>query len=455
MAMGRRSKADQEALFLSALDLPRSPGHLFYERLNRLLADSGFDEFAEQQCRRFYAEGVGRPSLPPGTYFRLQLIGYFEGIGSERGIAWRCADSLALRTFLGFALDQHTPDHSTISKTRRLLDLETHEAVFAWVLERLADHGLVKGETVSVDATTLEADAAMRSIQRRDDGRSYREYLDHLAQASGVETPRHADRKRVDRKRKKTTSNEDWEHPHDPDARITRLKDGRTRMGYKAEHAVDLDSGAVVAATVQPGDRGDTTSIYETMSEMSDQLARLERAGHAVKEDGLTEVVADKGYHKGELLEDLAQLEVKSYIAEPKRRRRKWKGKEGQQRATYANRRRLQTRRGRHRMRQRAELTERSFAHAFDTGGLRRVTVRGMENVRKRAQLQVAGFNLGLLMRKLIGVGKPRCLQGVAQALSSSARGAVSAASTHMATVGASLDAMLEWRSTWSARCAA
>ena len=423
MAMGRRQRTEQEALFFSALDLPRSPGHPFYERLSRLLGEAGFDDFVEDLCRPFYADQIGRPGLPPGVYFRLLLVGYFEGIDSERGLAWRSSDSLALRQFLGYTLEQRTPDHSTISKTRRLLELETHEAVFAWVLDLLAQHGLVRGERVAIDATTLEADAAMRSIQRRDDGPSYREYLDGLAQESGVETPTHADRKRVDRKRKKTTSNDDWEHPQDPDARITRLKDGRTRMGYKAEHGVDTDSGAVLSAAVQPGDRGDTSSVYETLSEASGQLARLARAGHAVAEEGMAALVADKGYHADQVMVDLSELGIASYVAEPKRKR-KWRGREAEKKATHANRRRLKTKHGLELRKKRAELTERSFAYCYDTGGMRRLRVRGIDEVRKHVQLQVAGLNLGLLMRKLLGVGTPRGLQGAKAAL----RTAVSAA---------------------------
>ena len=442
MAIGRRKKTEQEALFFSALDLPRSPGHPFYERLSGLLGEAGFDDFVEDLCRPFYADKIGRPGLPPGVYFRLLLVGYFEGVDSERGLAWRSSDSLALRQFLGYTLEQRTPDHSTISKTRRLLDLETHEAVFSWVLDLLAQHGLVQGERVAIDATTLEADAAMRSIRRRDDGRSYHEYLDGLAQASGVDTPTRADRKRVDRKRKKTTSNDDWEHPHDPDARITRLKDGRTRMGYKAEHGVDTDSGAVLSATVQPGDRGDTSSIYETMSEASDQLAKLARAGHDLREEGVSAMVADKGYHADQVLVDLSELGIASYVAEPKRKRR-WRGREAEKKATHANRRRLKTKRGHELRKKRAELTERSFAHCYETGRMRRVRVRGIDNVRKRVQLQVAGFNLGLLMRKLVGVGTPRGLQGAKGAL----RAAVSAAVTLAGACGRLLEG--RWRSTW------
>ena len=231
-------------------------GIRFIRSLNELLEAEGFDEFVEKRCAKFYAAKYGRPSLTPGIYFRSLLIGYFEGIGAERGIAWRLADSLALRRFVGIALDEYTPDHSTISRTRRLIDLDTHREVFGWVLGVLADRGLLKGQRIAIDATTLEANAAMRSIVRRDTGASYEEFLRGLAKASGIATPTREDLARLDRKRKKRTSNKEWKSPADGDARIAKMKDGRTHLAHKAEHAVDLDTGAVVAVTLQGGGSG-------------------------------------------------------------------------------------------------------------------------------------------------------------------------------------------------------
>jgi transposase len=263
MAMGKRT-SEQAPLWVPTTDLPVSPGHPFYTRLNRILDDAGFDRFAEEQCQRFYAPVMGRPRLPPGRYFRLLLLGYFEGLDSERGIAWRTADSLAVRSFVGLGLDAAAPDHSTISRTRRLIDVETHRAVFTWVQERLVGAGLLKGRTIAIDATTLEANAAMRSIIRRDTGESYQEFLMRLALASGIKTPTREALARHDRRRKKRTSNKDWENPADPDAKITKMKDGRTHLAHKAEHAVDLDTGALVAVTLQDADAGDTTTLVET-----------------------------------------------------------------------------------------------------------------------------------------------------------------------------------------------
>src|SRR5277367_4597543 len=238
MAMGKRKSHDQQPLFIPTAKLPQSAAHPFYTELNEVLAGWKFDEFVEGLCAKFYEEKIGRPSLAPGKYFRLLLIGYFEGIDSERGIAWRCSDSLSLRAFVGFRLDEISTEHSTISRTRRLIDLETHREVFTWILQVLATENLVQGKTIGIDATTLEANAALRSIVRRDSGETYQEFLTRLAQASGIETPTREDLAKVDRQRKKKGSNEDWEHPHDPDARIAKMEDGTTHLAYKAEHAV-------------------------------------------------------------------------------------------------------------------------------------------------------------------------------------------------------------------------
>src|SRR5437879_6241108 len=291
MAMGKRRKG-QESMWIAKSDLPTSPGHPFYQRVNELLDEAKFDAFVEGQCRKFYAAGVGRPSLPPGRYFRLLLLGYFEGIDSERGIAWRAADSLAIRNFLGLALEEAGPDHSTISRNRRLIDLETHRAVFTWVQERLACEGLLKGRTVAVDATTLEANAAMKSIVRRDTGESYDEFLRGLAEASGIKTPSRDALVRLDRRRKKKTSNEDWMSPADPDARVAKMKDKRTHLAHKAENAVDTETGAIVAVTIQGADQGDSATIKKTLAEAIKQVETLmvsRSAGPYVSDEGLLE----------------------------------------------------------------------------------------------------------------------------------------------------------------------
>ena len=331
--MGKRSKRErQEELWIAKRDIVETPGHVFYDRLNELLGRHRFDERVEHLCRRFYQGPYGRPSIAPGVYFRMMLVGYFEGLDSERGIAWRVADSLSLRNFLGYGLDEKTPDHSTISRTRRLYWLSTHQAVFRWALGVLAAEGLVRGETVSIDATTLEANAALRSIVRRENGQRYEEYLRRLAEEEGIEEPTREQLARFDRKRKKKGSNRDWKHPQDPDARITRMKDGRTHLAYKAEHAVDLSSGAVVAVTLQPADAGDPTTLFETL--------RAAQAGvEGVGSGKIKELVADKGYHSNGVLVRLKEEDVRSYVSEPERGRRRWKGKRVAQKAVYGNRR--------------------------------------------------------------------------------------------------------------------
>jgi transposase len=416
MAMGRRKdKGRTPGLWVAANDLPRTGGHPFYQRLNAILDAHAFDEFVEAQCAAFYATH-GRPSLTPGTYFRLLLIGYFEGIDSERGIAWRTADSPALRGFLGLGLDEMPPEHSTISRTRRLIDLETHRAVFTWILQVLATADLVKGKTIGIDATTLEANAALRSIVRRDSGETYQEFLTRLAQASGIETPTRADLARLDRKRPKKGRNTEWRHPHDPDARITKMKDGRTHLAHKAEHAVDLETGAIVGVTVQGADQGDTTTIADTVTAAAEDLEAVAAAtdDHTVVVD---EVVADKGYHSNQVLVDLAALDLRTYIAEPDRGRRRWTRNPTARDAVYANRRRIRGTRGRALQRHRSERLERPNAHLYETGALRRTHLRGHANILKRLYVHIGGFNLGLLMRTLIGVGTPRGLQGRVTAL--------------------------------------
>jgi len=420
MAMGRKAKQRrQEPLWIAHTELPRTVAHPFYERLNRLLQEREFDDFVEQQCARFYAERMGRPSLVPGRYFRLLLIGYFEGIDGERGIAWRAADSLALRSFLGVGLDEEPPDHSTISRTRRLIDVETHQAVFRWVLELLAEKGLLKGKTVGIDATTLEANAAMRSIVRRDTGEGYEEFLRQLAQESGIATPTREQLAKLDRKRAKKGSNEEWVNPHDPEAGITKMKDGRTHLAYKAEHAVDLETGAVVAVTVATGDAGDTETILDTLPQAGENIAAIaattnhEEVGARVQPEGPREAVTDKGYHSNDTLVALAEAEVRTYLSEPDRGRRRWQDKPEAQQAVYANRRRICGERGKELLRRRGELLERSFAHAYETGGMRRVHLRGRDNVLKRVLIHLGGLNLSLVMRQQLGKGTPRALQGL------------------------------------------
>src|SRR5712692_1272300 len=388
MAMGTR-KTEQPPLWVATADLPSSPGHPFYTKLNAILDAEGFDRFAEDQCRRFYAPTMGRPSLEPGRYFRLLLVGYFEGLDAERGIAWRAADSLAVRRFVRLGIEEAAPDHSTISRTRRLIDVDTHRAVFTWVQQRLVAAGLLKGRTIAIDATTLEANAAMRSIVRRDTGESYQAFLTRLADTSGIKTPTREALARLDRKRQKKTSNKDWTNPHDPDAKVAKMKNGRTHLAHKAEHAVDLDTGAIVAVTLQGADQGDTTTIVETAAAAVEQVNAAQADVEAPQP--LEEAVADKGYHSNETMVGLDSADIRSYIAEPDRGRRDWSEEPEAQGPVYRNRRRIRGARGRRLMRRRGEYIERSFAHLYDTGGMRRTHLRGHRNILKRLLIHAGG----------------------------------------------------------------
>ena len=372
------------------------------------MAEAGFDRFVEDLCRPHYAHEIGRPSLPPGTYFRMLFVGYFEGLDSQRGIAWRCADSFSLRAFLAIPFNEASPDHSSLTKIRQRLPEVVHERVFAHVLALAHEKNLLRGKTIGVDSTTLEANAAMRAIVRKDTGEDYKGYLKRLATDAGIENPSDEELVRFDRKRKdKTTSNADWVSATDEDSRIAKMKDGRTHLAYKAEHAVDLDSGLVLAAGVHPADTGDTATLIDSVLRTHVNLVR------AGLEIDVEEVVADKGYHKSETLAECAGWCVRTYIPEPERGKRTWADKPDAWRvATGANRRRVKGDRSKRLQKKRSELVERSFAHVCETGGGRRTWLRGRVNVAKRYQIQVAAHNLGVVMRSLFGVGKPRVLQG-------------------------------------------
>jgi transposase len=414
MAIGRR-KQRQEWLFVTADELPRSGGHPFYQKLNELLAEAGFDRWIEKRCERYYEcdETRGRPSIPPGVYFRMLLVGYFEGIDGQRGIAWRCADSLSLRQFLGVPLHEKTPDHSSMTNTRQRLPPEVFDEAFQFVLSIAAEKKLLSGRTVGVDSTTLEANAAMKSIVRRDTGEDWSEYVTRLMREEGLidpdDQPTAEELRRYDKKRKKKkVSNDEWVSETDPDSRITQMKDGRTHLAYKAEHVVDLDSDLLLAAEITPADQGDTQTLVDSVMEAQ---VNLNEAGCEVQ---IEEVAADKGYHAAGTLELSESLDLRTYIPEPKRTHKsRWTDKPpGYQRAVYANRRRVQRAKGKRLQRKRSEFCERTFAHVCDSGGMRRSWLRGLADVTKRYVIAAAAHNLGRILRALFGIDKPRALQG-------------------------------------------
>ena len=402
MALGKRTPK-QDDLFIPTAQLITGPGHPFYAKLNEVLAADGFDEFAEKLCAPYYKAG-GRPGIPPGIYFRMLFIGYFEGLDSQRGIAWRCADSLALRTFLGLALTEATPVHASMTIIRQRLPEAVFDKVFVFVLGMLEQKGLLPGKAVAIDATTLEANAAMKSIVRKDSGEDWKQYLQGLAKAEGMENPTEEDLRRLDRGRKdKKVSNEQWASPTDPDSRIAKMKDGRTHLAYKAEHAVDVVSEAIVATTVTYADKADPQSAPATLSLAG---ANLVLAGSKTE---IAEAVLDKGYHDNALLVDLAERGIRSYIPERRQKTRRWTDKPAEYEAAFrANRRRVRGHKGRQLNRWRSERCERTFAHTCETGGGRRCWVRGQTNVSKIHTLRCAAYNMGLLMRKAWGMCKPR-----------------------------------------------
>ncbi len=407
MALRRRDTQRQQDLWIPTQNLPQAPRHVFYETLNRLLAEADFDRRVEDLCEPYYAQG-GRPGIAPGVFFRMLLIGYFVNISSQRGIAWRCDDSRSLRRFLGVAADQDTPDHSSLTRIKTRLPWEVFQTVFAIVLELVHDHKLLDGRTVGVDATTLEADAAMKSIVRKDTDENWEQYVRRLAAEDGVEIQSKADLIRYDKQRKKKVSNDEWESPNDPDARITKMKDGTTHLAYKAEHVVDLKTEAILAAEVYHADQADSATLIPSLERAQENL---ERADVAID---IEKAVADKGYHKAQTLaecEDLnGGLGIKTYIPEPESQyERVWTDKpHGHQQAVYNNRRRTARDYGKRLQRRRSEVVERSFAHVCETGGMRRMWLHGLENARKRYTLSAAAHNLGLILRKLLGWGKPR-----------------------------------------------
>jgi transposase len=402
MAIGRRTP-QQDEMFIPTAQVATGPGHPFYTKLNAVLAEAGFDEFVEDLCAPYYKDG-GRPGVPPGVYFRMLFIGYFEGLDSQRGIAWRCADSLGLRSFLGVGLTEETPVHASMTIIRQRLPESVFDQVFVFVLGLLEKKGLLRGKAVAIDATTLEANAAMKSIVRKDTGQDWKEYLRGLAKAEGLENPTEEDLRRLDRGRKdKKVSNAQWESPTDRDSRIAKMKDGRTHLAYKAEHAVDLASEAIVATTVTFADKSDPQSGPVTLSLAE---ANLVLAGRETK---IAEAVMDKGYHDNGLLVDLAVRGVRTYISERRQKTRHWTDKPvAQEQAFRANRQRVRGKKGRRLNRWRSERCERTFAHVCETGGGRRAWLRGQTNVSKTHTLKCAAYNLGLLLRKIWGLRKPR-----------------------------------------------
>ncbi len=414
MAMGKRDTEQQQELFILHHKLPRSPGHVFYRKLNQMLREAGFDLWVEALCEPHYAAKKGRPSVPPGVYFRMLLVGYFEGINSQRGMAWRCSDSLSLREFLGIPMAEESPDHSSLSYIRNRLPLTVHEQVFVWILALAEQKKLLKGTVVGVDSTTLEANAAMKSIIRKDTGETWNAHLVRLMKEQGLIAPNDPppsddELRRFDKAREnKKVSNDEWESKTDPDSRIAKMKDGTTHLAYKAEHVVDLETEIILAAEIYHANYHDTATLEDSLHQ-----AQINQQA-AGSDQQIKDATADAGYHAMETITALREhTPYRTYIPEPKRRYLSvWTDKRPEQKqAVYANRRRTRGARGRKLQRLRSERVERTFAHVCETGGARRTWLVGIEKLRKRYLMSAVAHNLGVLMRKLFKMGTPRGLQ--------------------------------------------
>jgi len=438
MGMGRWPGDRQREFWVAADGLASGPGHVFYDALNRLLGEADFDARVEELCAPFYAEG-GRDSIPPGCYFRMLFVGYFEGLDAQRAIAWRCADSLSLRRFLGLGAEEESPDHSSLTRIRDRLPPAVHEAVFVLVLGIAQEKGLLSGRQVGVDSTLLEANAAMKSIVRRDTGEDWKDYLRRLAAEQGVEIKNDEDLRRFDLQRKKAgekkVSNDEWTSPSDPDSRIVKMKDGRTHLGHKAEHVVDLQSEFILSATVCEGTAPDTDTLLPSLAAAEVNLIR------AGSEEDIEEVAADKGYHSNAVLTDVKKCGIRTYIPERETGTRRWTDKSPDTKSAFHdNRRRVRRAKGKKLQRLRSERVERSFAHVCETGGARRTWLRGLEKINKRYQVHVAARNLGLVLRALFGFGTPRGLAARAAAAASAWIAHLAAAACRLArTIGRNL----------------
>ena len=413
----KKSLPAQEEFWIARDNIRQSKGTSFYDKLGESLEEIGFGNKVRELCSPYYEEqDIGRPPLDPEVFFKMFIVGFFEGIGSERGIASRCDDSLSIRRFLRYDLTEASPDHSTISKTRRRLPLEVFQTVFSDCLLPLHQKGLLKGDRIGLDSSIFEANASHENLIRREDGMSYQDYLTRLAEAAGVDPADKAAVQRFDRKRKdKRTSNLEWYSPNDPDAKFGPRKDGAWDMTHKVESAVDLDSGAILSIEVQPSDKSDAGGMaahFETAAQMAEFTAEQAARENAIaEEDGgdkkasakTVMAAADKGYHKNEELLKLSEAGIDPVIAEPHNKAVP-EGKK-QAKAFRENRSNRKTEEGKQAMRDRAERVERSFRHLLDYGGARRTTLCGHPNISKRMLLSGMSFNLSILFWNIHGVG--------------------------------------------------
>jgi transposase len=414
----RKDPKAQGSFWIPTSDLPSTPANTFYQRLDRALAKAQFGDAVRKLCEPFYETDPsrgGRPGIDPEVYFKMQMVGFFENLASERAIAARCADSLSIRAFLHYELAEATPDHSSLTVIRQRLSADVYQRVFGLVLVALKKNKLLKGRKLGIDASVLEANASLRSLEHRLTGEAYAAYVRRLAEAAGVDPTDAAAVRRFDKKRPgRKTSNDEWHNPHDPDAKVGRTKRGTTRMIHKPEHVVDLETGAIVDVDVRPGDEHDTQELADRV------LAAEDRMNTALGDPKSTERVkvlaADKGYFKVEELTLLQGVGIRTAVSDPLRNRRLDRLSDMDRAAVMAAHRSVRSMAGKSLLKRRAEFVERGFQHVLDRGGARRTTLRGRENIRKRYLMQAMTANLSLLMRHLTGIGTPKQALAASQA---------------------------------------
>jgi transposase len=397
----------QPELFVPSIRLVQPATTSFYSKLEQTLASFGFSKQVRQLCAAAYSDsGRGRPGVDPAVYFKMLMIGFFENIASERGIAERCNDSISIRFFLGYDLTQTTPDHSTLSVIRDRLGEETYQKVFLLILSALQEHGLLKGQNVGIDASVIEANAALKSLINRDTEEAYWDYVRRLASENGVNPQDSEAVRQFDRKRPKKMSNDDWQNPHDPDAKIGPTKAGAIDMIYKPEHTVDLDTGAILQAEVRLGHEADQKDLAVHVLQAQENINQAQdRPADSLTIESAT---ADKGYYAVVEMKQLQQEGIRTVISDPIKNRKLENLSPAEAKAVRQARRSVGSESGQQLLKKRGMHLERSFAHLLDAGGTRRTTLRGLENLNKRFKLAAAIYNLSQLMRALWGVGTPK-----------------------------------------------
>jgi transposase len=402
----KQKRIVQGELWIDAAKVALPEGCAFYDKLNAMLEAVGFDEQVHALCQPYYRmDGPGHPGVDPAVYFRILLIGFFEGIRSERALATRCADSLMLRRFLRYQLDESVPDHSTLSVIRHRFPVDVFHQVFTIMHPALASLGLIRGAHIAMDTSVIEANASMRNLRNRCTGEKYREYVRRLAKDDGVNPRDEAAVSRHDRKRKnRKTSNNDWQNPHDPDAKVGPTKHGETRMIYKPEHVVDMDTGAIIDAQVLPGDTADATEVAARLAETERRMMAV----MPIDELPIETLTADKGYHSAANVEQLSTAGIAVNIPDRVVDRKMEQLTPACQRALRKSATLVKSRKGKALLRKRGMYVERSFAHVLDAGGMRRTTLRGRENVQKRHSIASLGYNLSLVLLTVFGVGTPK-----------------------------------------------